>query len=62
MRRAVAIATLVALTLLPGCANARQYRPGPRRAGLRAYIYEHTPINAAGPFIKRPARNPMMSP
>ena len=30
----------LALVVLPGCA---QTRPGPRHAGLRSYIYEHTP-------------------
>ena len=48
------LAILVILAMLPGCAGARQYRPGPRHAGLRAYIYEHTPINAKPPAIRNP--------
>ena len=38
------LAIPVALALLAGC-SGRQLRPGPRHAGLRAAIYEHTPID-----------------
>jgi len=52
----------IALALLPGCAGARQYRPGPHHAGLRAAIYEHTPIATAPPKVQRMRRGYAIQP
>lgn len=45
---------MLALAILPGCV---QDRPGPRHAGLRSYIYEHTPTDPStdkNKFQERP--------
>ncbi len=45
--------------LLTGCSELRHYRPGPEHAGLRSYIYEHSPIDdhpMVGKFQERPIR------
>ena len=53
----VLVLLVAAAWLLPGCAG-RQLRPGPRHAGLRAAIYEHTPIDDhpnKNKFLERPS-------